>query len=379
MKVHLSIYFCFWNTFIFAQNLAPNPSFEAFINCPPYPGQIQEALFWDAPNSRTTDYFHRCSPIENGASVPQNLLGMQEPHSGDAYTGIRTWLPIISGNPIYREYLSTKLIEPLQENELYSLSFWVSVAESSGYLSKDIGLWLSPTPFEPQDFYDSEPQLRYQEDQVLQNKETWQKISTTYFAKGGEQYLMLGNFLDDQEMTREEKDKESPVVYYYIDDVSVLPCSTFQDTVINLDTTLCLGETLLLKGKTGADQYQWENGSGLRERSIIQSGNYELVNDFGCYAWVQQFQVSFQTCDCQIKVPNPQSSNQVLQTLVSADVQSFSLQLFTASGQLVLTLENQLDPFIRLASGFYFWKASLACSKPPSKVLTGVLLIENGS
>ena len=231
-----------------AQNLVPNPSFELFYECPPYLGQIQQAVSWGSPNNKTTDYFHRCSPVEDGASVPENRLGVQEPADGDAYSGIRTWLPIIEGNPIYREYLSCQLISPLQAGVSYRLSFKVSVAEGSGYLSNDIGMYLSSTPITPEDAYYYKPQLSYSDPSVLENQNTWIEISSTYEAEGGEQYLILGNFLDDQSMTRVVNDASAPVVYYYIDAVAVSPCHLVGDQEIQLDTFLCEGGSMELVG-----------------------------------------------------------------------------------------------------------------------------------
>ncbi len=357
-----------------SQNLVPNPSFELYEACPPYPGQIHLAQGWDSPNNRTTDYFHRCSPAENGASVPENLVGIQEPFHGNAYTGIRTWIPIIPGNFIYREYLATQLLEPLKEGQEYEISFRVSVAELSGYYSNDLGLYLSADPFVYEVFYEFQPQLSYQSENVLDNTEEWQKISTIYSAKGGEQYLILGNFLSDEEMTREEVDAENPVVYYYIDEVAVIPCAAFEDQTIVVDTVLCEGQPMLLAGAPAADNHFWSNGSGSVEQVITEPGKYEVISDFGCYRVQTLYEVLEKDCTCQIRIPSPQGISTSNKLSLPEVVEDYRVLLFNASGQFVHQLHYPDQTLPLLPSGIYYWTAHLKCSGNETKNVSGRIL-----
>ena len=348
---------------LIAQNLVPNPNFELYDDCPPYPGQIQLATDWDAPNSNTTDYFHRCSPQENGAGVPENLLGKQEPFEGNAYVGIRTWIPTIAGNPVYREYLSTQLLEPLVAGQAYEVSFMLSLAETSGYLSNEIGLFLSSAPFNPQAFYNFSPQLSFQSDEIFEDTQAWQKVSTIYVAQGGEQYLMIGNFLDDENMKRITKNKQSPLVYYYIDYVEVNSCLGLQDRSVVVDTTVCEGTSIILSGTPGADGYQWDDRSTFSERVFEKTGRYQVLSNFGCYKIATTYNIKKQNCDCSLKIPSPQLAHSNLQILPSNKLLTFQIQVFNSSGQFLFQLSDQDPDFSLLVSGIYYWKGQIQCER----------------
>ncbi|MCE9539031.1 MAG: hypothetical protein K8R85_07425 [Bacteroidetes bacterium] len=79
-------------TFLNAQNLVPNPSFEQYSSCPNTECGISLAAGWYSAGY-TPDYYNSCGspsgPFEFG--VPQNAVGYQHPASGNAYVGIATW------------------------------------------------------------------------------------------------------------------------------------------------------------------------------------------------------------------------------------------------------------------------------------------------
>ena len=304
MRPMLTLLWCMGTMLaMYGQNLVPNASFEDYETCPPYPGQIHLAQYWDSPNNLTTDYFHACAPPSDGASVPENLLGRQTPHSGLAYAGIRTWLPIIPGNPPYREYLAVQLQEPLQKDQRYEVQFWVSVAEKSHYLSDDIGLFLSEVPFGLAPIYDLTPIVRQPEGLILDNKETWTRISGAYQARGGEAYLMIGNVLPDSLITLEKVKVDEPAVYYYIDDVFVQPCPDDPEALPPIDTLLCAGEQMALRGLPGAMAYAWSTGGADSILRVEESGRYEVESFYNCYSVKQVFEVQFQPCPCQLSMP----------------------------------------------------------------------------
>ncbi len=348
---------------VFAQNLVPNPGFEFYHHCPPYPGQIHEAVDWNAPNNKTTDYFHRCSSPAGGASVPANLLGFQEPYHGDGYAGIRTWIPIIEGNPYYREYLATQLLEPMVAGETYEISFMVSVAEESGYYSDDIGIYFSPEPFGHQAVYDYEPQVRQPDNVLLENTNDWVKIYSKYVAQGGEQYLLLGNFLDDERMTREVIDPQLPVVYYYIVEVVVRSCAGFEDIFSKVDTFLCPDESILIAGKEGANHYRWTEGGQSVERVVDQPGKYTVISELGCYSETTTYEIEEWDCSCRLRMPNPQPSSLPLQWLLTPAVTGYEITLYDTAGRRVGQFKDLDDSVLSLSSGMYFWKASLVCGK----------------
>ena len=350
------------------QNLVPNPGFERYHQCPPYPGQIHEAIAWDSPNNQTTDFFHRCADPADGAGVPQNLLGRQEPHSGDGYGGIRTWIPVIDGNPLYREYLSVRLTAPLQAGERYAVRFWVSVAEASSHLSDDLGLYFSATAFDQAARYAVTPQLRQPDGFILEDVEKWVSISGAYRAEGGEQYLLIGNFLDDADMTRQPVADREPVVYYYIDDVEVRPCSAPADLHRQIDTSLCSGASLLLRGAAGADDYRWNDGSRLTEKSVTGPGVYSVESHFPCYTLRTAFSVRFEDCACTLQWPVLHAGTaSTLPLPPRADHVEF--RLYDALGRLLKRqLVSDSIHLPALPAGAYFWQAEVMCRKESNEV-----------
>lgn len=360
------------------QNLVPNAGFEAFHQCPPYPGQIHEAVNWDTPNNNTTDYFHRCAPPEDGASVPQNLLGIQEPYAGSGYTGIRTWIPVIPGNPIYREYLCTRLEEPLQPGERYAVHFRVSLAETSSHASDNLGIYFSPLPFENQRLYAVQPQVENPAGHIIQNTEDWITLSGTFVAEGGEEYLIIGNFLDDETMTRKRLfEDEEPKVYFYIDEVVVEACHYPASLTVEVDTTICEGEQLKLLGLPDAQAYRWDNQVSTRERTVTQAGRYTVVSNQLCHDITTIYQVTEVDCTCNPGFLSPQFLGRGLQVHTNDFTDITQVSIFDVAGRLVAKLKKhqlQNQAVLRLAAGTYYYQIRYRCNhsnNPTADIQTG--------
>lgn len=352
------------------QNLVPNPGFERFHNCPPYLGQIQEAVAWESPNNNTTDYFHACSPIANGASVPENSLGEQPPALGNAYAGIRTWIPVIAGNPIYREYLSVQLTVPLQAGVEYAVTFQVSLAESSSHATDDLGAYFSKTALTNERLYQVTPQIQNTKDKILTNKKEWITISGTFIAEGGEAFLAIGTFKDDEEMTRLSiLTNEEPKVYYYIDEVEVSPCTPPAHLLQIQDTSFCKGEVLELFGPAGAQSYQWDNLTSTVNRELTKAGTYQVISRTVCYELTNIFRVEEEECTCQPTIFSPQLIEPLLDGgKLKLNTNDFTqvrhLILFDALGRMVVQLTgDELSNFAapQLAAGIYFYSLAYDC------------------
>ena len=112
----------------FAQNLAPNPDFESYTQCPTgyeIPGPPPLLCYpWVAAAWGTTDYLNSCSnPSDVG--VPDNDPGWQMPVSGNGYAG---FIAKATVGDDYREYLQGPLVSPLIGGKWYYVSFYVSLA-----------------------------------------------------------------------------------------------------------------------------------------------------------------------------------------------------------------------------------------------------------
>lgn len=213
-----------------AQNLVPNPGFEDYDNCP---GGHSEAPHefsvhhWQSANMGTPDYFNTCSVGE--ADVPHNWAGVSNAFEGNGYAGIFAWMAI---DLPYREYLTCQLTEPLLKDSLYTLRFRYKLSSYSMYSIDRIGLYLSDHPIKVRHDKPLQlmPTLSVMRDSALtRTTGLWETAEMEYKAMGGEAYLVIGNF-DDNESTRFYPIKFRAIAqemlansaYYYIDDVAVL-------------------------------------------------------------------------------------------------------------------------------------------------------------
>ena len=215
-----------------SQNLVPNPSFENYITCPDNTSEIFYAAPWFAGSKSwsgnlegSTDYFNICNnSINNYCGVPDPLVGFhQEARTGNAYAGFIFWT---SPSP-YREYLEVKLLQPLDSGKKYCVEFWVN---NSGFkwaidaiglvFTSDSLITISSTPII------FSPSIENPTGNILNDSVNWIPISGTYTAKGGEQFITIGCFLDNSEVQDLiiANNSFEPAAYYLVDDVSVVNC-----------------------------------------------------------------------------------------------------------------------------------------------------------
>jgi OOP family OmpA-OmpF porin len=215
----------------FAQNLVPNPGFEEYFQCPGSynpPGSNKNiAPGWISPTLGTPDLFNRCS--FGNAGVPHNWAGVAHAHKGYGYSGIYAWI----NNNNYREYLQAKLIDSLVEGKKYKVEFFFRLSVYSKYSVDRMGALLSDSMLHLSHdrVWTVEPSYTYVMDSTFsKNTGQWNHVSFEYDAKGGEQFITIGNFSSDDELkkfrltfSQVNEPLLSKAAYYYIDDVSVTP------------------------------------------------------------------------------------------------------------------------------------------------------------
>jgi outer membrane protein OmpA-like peptidoglycan-associated protein len=216
--------------FVVGQNLVPNSGFEAFVKCPAghlVYGDVFSLPGWFSPNIGTPDYFNTCSKRESHPSI--NWAGRCEGYSGNAYAGIISFMT----NRPYREYLGVQLTAPLDSGVTYSLQFSFMLSSyskiSSGHLAMLVSdKKLKVTHDKPMTFT---PTIMAMPDSgIVKQTGGWQTMSGDYVAKGGEQYVYIGNFSTAQAVPfykikfgGNHEPMLSTASYYYIDDVVVQP------------------------------------------------------------------------------------------------------------------------------------------------------------
>jgi OmpA-OmpF porin, OOP family len=243
MKV-ISVISLFIHSYCVAQspNLVPNPGFETYKKCPKnYTVLYRKELIpgWYLPTGGTPDYFNSCTRIQVG--VPQNFMGYCLPKEGLAYAGLILLLepPADSakkGKINYREYLQAQLTEPLKKEQFYSITFYFSIAPYSTFAINRLGIYLSEKKIskgKSTGILAYKPQVVMDTTVILTEHHQWFAVTGIYKALGGEQYITIGNFYNDNETRYKALDLAgigsvlrsrivwNQVAYYYIDMVSV--------------------------------------------------------------------------------------------------------------------------------------------------------------
>jgi outer membrane protein OmpA-like peptidoglycan-associated protein len=215
-----------------AQNLVPNGGFENYRTCPgdhtQHPSEFSVNSWFSPSVSGTPDYFNVCSHGE--ADVPHNWAGVSDPYEGVGYAGLYLWAAMGRN---YREYLQTELSERLVRDSLYYLEFHYKLSSYSKYSIDRIGLLLTDSLVRLNHdlTFNVTPTFSIIKDTALTTETgLWEEGKILYKARGGEKFLLIGNFFDNK-TTHFYKIQFRPIAqvmlshyaYYYIDDVSVVP------------------------------------------------------------------------------------------------------------------------------------------------------------
>ncbi len=208
------------------QNLAPNPNFEIYSTCPNSVAQLQYATGWMhvSGHGGSADYMNVCS-ASGLVDVPGNAFGTQTPGSGNGYVGFAMYY---QSTPDFREYIQTQFTSPLVAGQTYTIQFSASLSDNSTFsapcfqfyfsnaaLTWGLGGWGPITTVTPQ----------VSSTVHITSKTTWQTLTATYTAVGGEQFMTMGNFRNDATTPGITPAGAGAytTVYYYIDNYSVTP------------------------------------------------------------------------------------------------------------------------------------------------------------
>ncbi|MCB0687869.1 MAG: hypothetical protein KDC53_15140 [Saprospiraceae bacterium] len=368
---------------IYPQNLVKNPGFEEYLLDPDYsPAGVNDAPGWFALG-KTTDFFH--AQYRSPFNIPFNFRGHKQPATGEGYAGI---ISFAFGSPSSNEFLVNILKEPLIRDQIYDLSFELSLSNLSRYGVDGIGaVVLHEAPTQKKvELGQYEYTIRNDYGHALSDTTKWVKIERQFRAEGGEQYLMIGSLYHETPITfSEDLDPNAPWAYYYIDNVYLAPCPKPVITQFELDTALCKGETITLHGLDDAKNYRWHQAGGVRQnRNINEDGLYILDNHYDCKVIQQYFRIAFDDCNCTIKLPTLYSHSTFFHMEVSPIVLSWDLRMYDGTGQFFLRTDEEkgLDPLmIPDVSATYFWIAELTCLGPEDNIfsnkISGKIIIQN--
>src|ERR1019366_3511838 len=263
-KAILLLFILLFSAISFSQkltkNLVPNPSFEIHKN---KSAIIKNAIPW--MNEGTVDYYLK--PDKRDTSI------FKGPHTGKCYAGLRFQAK-------YKEYMYVKLTEPLVKGNSYFFTMYVRLLERSTVSVKQLGVYFSDNPFKVGMTFDDEGIVDSTYKKGISGTLGWNPIRGEYIAKGGEKYIIIGNFktvMKDDFVRKNKWDVfEMREAYYYVDDVSVLRPDTListklEKTVSTLPDSFVTGQVIEIKN------VRFENGSAILTKASYKALD-ELVN-----------------------------------------------------------------------------------------------------
>lgn len=249
-------------------NLVPNPSFETYSSCPTYTSQLYKSIPWYSPNMGTSDYYNICGSDSTGtgtasAAIPNNYAGYQYARTGNGCAGI-------GFDPLIREYLAIKLDSTLKPNKKYCVEYYVNLWNCSRYSTSSLGAYFSISPltdYSTAMYFSVIPQIENPSSRLLSDTSNWMLISGSFIAAGGEQYLMIGNLLNDTGTVLNDTYPTNVCnpLYYYIDDVSVIECSeipAIPAAELIIPSLIGGNHMLEIKGLQGTCELQLYNSLG---------------------------------------------------------------------------------------------------------------------
>lgn len=207
-------------------NMIVNSSFDNFEGKLKKAKQFDLVKDWKPGNSVMPDLYARDIKSDYVA-IPNNMYGVQEPHSGDTYAGI-----VAYGyrGRIPRSYISTRMKTDMVKGQMYCIKFRASLAELSKYAVNNLGVHFTKheTNVQTENSLLFDERIVTDDNPVVTEMEGWHLYCKIVQGKGFERYMTIGNF-DSDEKTKAEKVKrptgmtqmQENMAYYYIDDVSV--------------------------------------------------------------------------------------------------------------------------------------------------------------
>lgn len=350
------------------QNLVPNSGFEDYDDCPDDDSEIQVVNHWFSPNTKLPDYFNECAENTNiFYAVPDNEFGSQEA-IGEAYMGIHNY--IFGGGLLadHREYVSVELMEPLVQGNVYCVSYKTNLADESQFAIDQLGLFLSTEDPRNLNLFEVNPQVFSSSNDLL-NTEEWRTTSDNFIATGGERFLTIGNFKDDESTNRQYVNPNglTSSAYYFIDDVIVLESVTQNIGIdLGIDDTICEPSKILSLEQDFA-KYVWQDNTTTDSYVATTTGLYTVSVEDACGNVTQDsINLTFNNCsDLCLKFPNTftpngDGHNDFFKGRV-CEVSNLTFKVFNRWGELIFvgnspqeawdgTYANEAQPI-----GTYLW------------------------
>lgn len=217
------------STIVFAQtNLVENPHFKQTEKGKlKEAGMIEMAAPWSSPTLVKSDLYVSGAKAF-AADLPDNEYGSEKPMEEAGYAGVVAYS---YKDKLPRSYLQGKLSKKLEAGKEYCVTFHVSLADLSKYACNYVGIALSDKAMTANnsDILSFDNAIVSKRLTVYEQQYYWTPVCGVYKAKGGEEFLTIGNFTPSEKLTTKKIKRPKGFykpqkydAYYYIDNVSVV-------------------------------------------------------------------------------------------------------------------------------------------------------------
>ncbi|MEZ4967105.1 MAG: OmpA family protein [Saprospiraceae bacterium] len=237
-----------------SDNIVPNPGFERYRNAPigwsyksAFFGQVMK--YWFSATTSSPDVYG--PDVKVPRDWAKKGFGEQQPHKGKSMAGL-TLYGCTNGKPHCREYIEIQLAEPLVVGQTYLVEFWVAHLPRSLQINR-IGAHFTEKRIERKTEEFLKVKAHFSEEKIVEAPDgKWVRVSGTFQADKEYEYLILGNFYnDDNTQTMAPREDCFNYAYYYVDDVVVKKIPPILTVPIKPDDltrqTLEAGKTIVLK------------------------------------------------------------------------------------------------------------------------------------
>lgn len=207
----------------YAQNLVPNPNFEIYSLCPETPNQINRTTDWSSYRE-TPDYYNSCATPGTTQYVPETWYGYQQAASGNAYAGIGCHGSQGGADTIFREYIGAQLSTMLTIGQKYYVSFKANLGDIPVLCaSNNLGMVFSTIPYSLTNPAPIQNFAHVFTNAIITDTANWTTISGSIIADSAYQYIIIGNFFDNQQTSVNVLNSTTYPCgsYYFIDDICV--------------------------------------------------------------------------------------------------------------------------------------------------------------
>lgn len=190
---------------------------------------MEHVAAWDSPTETTPDIFTTRSKPTCWSNPKKHSDGKQGPRNGDNMAGIKTHGKG-GTETFWHEYLSVKLDSTLVPGVRYYAEFYTSRAVASERATNNLGMAFSDTAVITRDRMPLFITPKVNEEDVIKSRwNVWKKVSGVFEVSEDANYLIIGNFYNDNATQTLEFEEGRGGSYYYIDDVEVRRAKPFEN------------------------------------------------------------------------------------------------------------------------------------------------------